>query len=264
MRNDGTLTRVDAQHYTNQDRDKFMQEYQENKNTQNLHRVVESNLRLVTVLVASKFRSNNISREDLIQTGYIALIEAIQEFNPKVGMKFSSYFMWYLLTYVGRYIKRSSGIVSPPINSDFWKNKERVSEFRRVAEYKDLYETMPGTNDLRRIDTYASEDNTEEYVADKEHVTKLIKLVKTYYKNRKNTKAYSLLLDRALGLNSFTKAEIVEKTKCKPSAVDSCSKELIIFINRAQHALNSPPKPKKHAIDKNSNTIVHTIDSSRG
>ncbi len=41
--------------------------------------------------IARKYKNNNIPYEDLVQEGYIGLIQAVKHFDPDRGVKFSTY-----------------------------------------------------------------------------------------------------------------------------------------------------------------------------
>lgn len=68
--------------------------------------VVEHNLRLV-ITVAKKYRKSYTNAEfiDVIQTGNIGLIHAVERFEPDMGYKFSTYAWWWIRQYISRAIQ---------------------------------------------------------------------------------------------------------------------------------------------------------------
>src|SRR5258708_6022972 len=53
-------------------------------------RVIESQVGLVEAL-AGKFARHGAPMEDLVQVGIVGLIQALDRFNPALGVKFSTY-----------------------------------------------------------------------------------------------------------------------------------------------------------------------------
>lgn len=68
--------------------------------------IVEHNYRLV-ITVAKKYRKSytNADFMDVIQTGNIGLIHAVERFEPDMGYKFSTYAWWWIRQYISRAIQ---------------------------------------------------------------------------------------------------------------------------------------------------------------
>jgi RNA polymerase primary sigma factor len=58
-------------------------------------RMVESNLRLVHA-VARAYRASNVPFADLVQEGTIGLVRAVERFDHRRGVKFSTYAVWWI------------------------------------------------------------------------------------------------------------------------------------------------------------------------
>jgi RNA polymerase primary sigma factor len=58
-------------------------------------RMIESNLRLV-VAVASPYRGRGVAFADLVQDGTVGLIRAVERFDHRRGLKFSTYAVWWI------------------------------------------------------------------------------------------------------------------------------------------------------------------------
>ena len=58
-------------------------------------RMIEANLRLVHY-VALGYRSLGVPLEDLVQEGTVGLVRAVEKFDHRRGLKFSTYAMWWI------------------------------------------------------------------------------------------------------------------------------------------------------------------------
>jgi RNA polymerase sigma-32 factor len=67
------------------------------------YRLVTANLRLV-VKMAYQYRRAAFNVLDLIQEGNIGLMQAVKKFDPRKGIKLSSYAAWWIRAYILRYI----------------------------------------------------------------------------------------------------------------------------------------------------------------
>jgi RNA polymerase primary sigma factor len=58
-------------------------------------RMIESNLRLV-VAVARSYRGRGVAFSDLVQEGMVGLVRAVERFDYRRGLKFSTYAVWWI------------------------------------------------------------------------------------------------------------------------------------------------------------------------
>jgi RNA polymerase primary sigma factor len=58
-------------------------------------KMIESNLRLVFALAAS-YRGRRVPMADLVQEGTVGLVRAVERFDHRLGMKFSTYAVWWI------------------------------------------------------------------------------------------------------------------------------------------------------------------------
>jgi len=72
-------------------------------------RMVESNLRLVHA-VARLYRGNGVSFADLVQDGTVGLVRAVQSFDHRRGLRFSTYAVWWIRRSILDAIADSSAI----------------------------------------------------------------------------------------------------------------------------------------------------------
>ncbi len=78
-------------------------------------RFVESNLRLV-VSIAKKFQGAGLPLIDLIQEGNLGLIHAVDKFEYKRELKFSTYATWWIRQYVTRAIANKGRTIRLPVH----------------------------------------------------------------------------------------------------------------------------------------------------
>jgi RNA polymerase primary sigma factor len=70
------------------------------------------NLALV-VAVARRQRLGSVRLDDVIQEGNVGLMRAIEKFDPHAGTRFSTYAVWWIRAYVGKYLKEVRSSVRP-------------------------------------------------------------------------------------------------------------------------------------------------------
>ncbi|MBW3623904.1 MAG: RNA polymerase sigma factor RpoD/SigA [Armatimonadetes bacterium] len=81
-----------------------------------LHRLVESNLRLV-VSIAARYASPRMPLEDLVQEGCLGLIRAAEKFDERKGHRFSTYATWWIWQAVTRAIGEQSRTIRIPLEA---------------------------------------------------------------------------------------------------------------------------------------------------
>jgi RNA polymerase sigma-32 factor len=82
----------------------------EQKDRAAFDKLVRSNLRFV-IKVASAQRNRGIPLEDLIQEGNLGLIQAVEKFDPRRGVRLLTYALWWIRAYLRKYIMRQSSVV---------------------------------------------------------------------------------------------------------------------------------------------------------
>ena len=85
---------------------------------------IKGNLRLV-LSVIKRFSNSNENVDDLFQIGCIGLIKSIDNFNPDIGVKFSTYAVPMIIGEIRRYLRDNNSI--------------RVSRSLRDTAYKAIY-----------------------------------------------------------------------------------------------------------------------------
>jgi RNA polymerase primary sigma factor len=67
----------------------------------------------LAVSFARRQRRGALRLEDLIQEGSLGLLRAAESFDPTTGMRFSAYALWWIRSYVGKYLKEARSAVRP-------------------------------------------------------------------------------------------------------------------------------------------------------
>jgi RNA polymerase primary sigma factor len=75
-------------------------------------RLVRHNLAFV-VAVARKQRRGAVRLDDVIQEGNVGLMRAVEKFDPDAGTRFSTYAVWWIRAYIGKYLKEARSSVRP-------------------------------------------------------------------------------------------------------------------------------------------------------
>lgn len=74
--------------------------------------LVQHNLAFV-VAIARKQRRGTVRLDDVIQEGNVGLMRAVEKFDPDAGTRFSTYAVWWIRAYIGKYLKEARSSVRP-------------------------------------------------------------------------------------------------------------------------------------------------------
>ncbi|MCI8300403.1 MAG: RNA polymerase sporulation sigma factor SigG [Lachnospiraceae bacterium] len=114
---------------------------------------IKGNLRLV-LSVIKRFSNSNENVDDLFQIGCIGLIKSIDNFNPEIGVKFSTYAVPMIIGEIRRYLRDNNSI--------------RVSRSLRDTAYKAIHARELLSKELSREPTI--EDIAEKIEISKEDI----------------------------------------------------------------------------------------------
>ena len=120
--------------------------------------LVEANLRLV-IAIARQFRRHDVPLVDLAQEGNIGLIRAVDSFDFRRGLRFSTYAVWWIKHVIRRAIHRQGGGLRMPAHLAEAKSglarvrRELVGQLGREPTHEEIAERsgMP----LARVQTIA-------------------------------------------------------------------------------------------------------------
>src|SRR4051795_10794530 len=104
-------------------------------------RMIESNLRLV-VSIAKHFRGHGVPLTDLIQDGTVGLIRAVDKFDWRRDLKFSTYATWWIRQAVQRSVHNHGRPIRVPVHV-----VERVQKINRAERTLTLRPARDPTDD---------------------------------------------------------------------------------------------------------------------
>jgi RNA polymerase sigma factor (sigma-70 family) len=93
------------------------------------HRFVQANLPMVLFL-ASRYRSATLLREDLIQEGMLGLMKAVDRFDHRRGLRFSTFATWWIRNHIGRALVETGRLVRVPVHTQ--DSRKRVVTAREA------------------------------------------------------------------------------------------------------------------------------------
>jgi RNA polymerase primary sigma factor len=91
--------------------------------------MIQANLRLV-ISVAKRYRGHGLEVTDLCQEGSIGLIRAVEKFDWRRGLKFSTYAVWWIHQSIQRAVAQRSRVIALPVHVSQELRKLEAAEHR--------------------------------------------------------------------------------------------------------------------------------------
>jgi RNA polymerase primary sigma factor len=107
-------------HELRKDLEKLLEGYAEMTNARKAF--IEANLRLV-IAVANKYKTQGIHLLDLIQEGNLGLLRAVDKYDYRVGVKFSTYAIWWIRQAIARAVQDQGRTIRIPVRRTQINNK---------------------------------------------------------------------------------------------------------------------------------------------
>jgi RNA polymerase primary sigma factor len=98
-------------------------------------RLISCNRRLVH-WVATEYRWSKVDMEDLVQEGMTGLMRAVEKFDPDLGLKFSTYAVWWIRQAITRAIDNTGDLIRIPVY--------RLDQLRRLRRMDRLLQSETG------------------------------------------------------------------------------------------------------------------------
>jgi RNA polymerase primary sigma factor len=98
-------------------------------------RLISCNRRLVH-WVANEYRWSKVDMEDLVQEGMTGLMRAVEKFDPDLGLKFSTYAVWWIHQAITRAIDNTGDLIRIPVY--------RLDQLRRLRRMDRLLQSETG------------------------------------------------------------------------------------------------------------------------
>jgi len=123
-------------------------------------RMIQSNLRLA-ISIAKRYASRGCDMEDLIQESNIGLIQAVDRFDWRRGVKFSTYATWWIKQSVRRLVTDQSASIRMPSSANVFYYRSKMM----IREYTEEFGCPPNDEEVAAfmgvsIDTYRTLMNT--------------------------------------------------------------------------------------------------------
>ena len=123
------------QPYLNKEDEKLLiKKWQLEKDSTSLNKIVLSHLRLI-ISIANKFKNYGLPINELVQEGNIGLMQALDKFDLKRDLRFSTYSSWWIKAAMQAYILKNWSIVrigtTATQKSLFFKLKSFISKIEK-------------------------------------------------------------------------------------------------------------------------------------
>jgi RNA polymerase primary sigma factor len=183
------------------------------------HEIVRGNLRLVA-WVAQKYKGGNLDLSDLIQEGNIGLMKAADHFNHRMGVKFSTYAVWWIRQSILQALAEQSRIVRIPLNRIGALNKiEKLfsaleQEFEREPTSEEIAEELDmSPADISDIMSNTSKQLSLDAPIDEEEENKLMDVIEDFEMpapdSQLQTESLRIEIERALATLEEREAEVI-------------------------------------------------------
>lgn len=150
-------------------------QYMETKDIAIRNKIVEENLYLIDILIR-KYLNKGVEYDDLYQVGAMALVSAVERFDPSKGYEFSSFATPTILGEIKKYFRDKKWVMKVPrrlkeisvriskVREEMFNELQRNPTIKELAERIDLpeEELMEALESSKAYDTYSLNQTFEE------------------------------------------------------------------------------------------------------
>ena len=123
----------------------LFEQYKQNPTIENRNAIVEKNLYMVDILIR-KYLGKGVDYDDLYQVGALALVSAVERFDPSKGFEFSSFATPTILGEIKKYFRDKQWSLKVPrrlkeiaakvqeVSDTFYSENQRPATAREIAE----------------------------------------------------------------------------------------------------------------------------------
>ena len=178
-------------------------EYAQNPSLERRNEIVEANLYLVNILI-KKYIGKGVDVDDLYQVGALALVNAVERFDPTKGYEFSSFATPTILGEIKKYFRDKQWSLKVP---------RRMKEIASIVQRSiDAFQTanlrQPTVSEISLETGFSDEDIIEALECAKAYGT--YSLDKTFEEMGEDGEGLSLEKYTGFEDNSFTSIEVKE------------------------------------------------------
>lgn len=186
---------------TNEQLKKLFQRYEESgkTNIEIRNEIAEHNIKLV-VSIAKKFGTRGIEFQDLIQEGTIGLLIAIDKFDYKKDIRFSTYATWWIKQKINLAVYDKSRVIRVPVHV-FVKNR-KISKC--ITDFEKESGVQPTVEELCELTNF-SKESIEEYFKNTSEIVSLNKIVGS----ENNSELESFVAEKELTHKNLEKKELL-------------------------------------------------------
>lgn len=172
--------------------------------------MVRDNMQLVHWFLAQKlppYRAG-LSHDDLLQEGFLGLMRAAQTFDPSRGVKFATYAVWWVKSFLQRAVKREWSEQNPFVTTHetVATTPDGPRHYPR-APIKRLDAPVPGVDDANAtLGDFIADDLTsiDDIVGDVDRRAFLLRYAKLCAHRTHNPKAFMVIYNRYLAEEPMT------------------------------------------------------------
>ena len=114
------------------------------KDRRSANKLISHHLRLVAKIVTN-YKGYGLPTNEMLAEGNMGLVVALEKFNPDIGVRFSTYAIWWIKAYIQKYILNSWSMVkigTTQAQKKLFFNLRKIKNQLHLIDDKDIDDTM--------------------------------------------------------------------------------------------------------------------------